>query len=201
MNKSLALILGAVALFGLLHTVLASKPCKKMVINLLGASGQRFYRLIYNLISVISLAPVLWLVLTLPDTPFYVIPKPWILLSVFIQFSACIGLAISVIQTGAIRFLGLDAFLPAQPEPQPIQLITSGVYRRVRHPIYTFSLIFLWLLPVMSANILAFNLAATLYFFIGALFEERKLLADFGAEYSAYQKSTPMIIPWPKKNM
>lgn len=47
----------------------------------------------------------------------------------------------------------------------------------------------------MSWNVLAFNIAATLYMIIGAVFEERKLRAEFGAAYDEYAHRTPMLIP------
>ena len=46
-----------------------------------------------------------------------------------------------------------------------------------------------------NANLLAFNLGATLYFITGAVFEERKLLKAFGRTYSNYRKRTPMLVP------
>jgi protein-S-isoprenylcysteine O-methyltransferase Ste14 len=70
------------------------------------------------------------------------------------------------------------------------------LYRLVRHPLYTFSLLVLWLNPVVSQNSLAFYLGATLYIVIGAYFEERKLLREFGEAYADYMRRTPMLIPF-----
>jgi methanethiol S-methyltransferase len=71
----------------------------------------------------------------------------------------------------------------------------TGLYRYVRHPLYTCSILILWLVPVMTVNLLAFNLGATLYMTIGAFFEERKLVREFGGEYEAYRRHTPMLVP------
>jgi protein-S-isoprenylcysteine O-methyltransferase Ste14 len=38
-------------------------------------------------------------------------------------------------------------------------------------------------------------IGATLYIIIGAYFEERKLLRDFGDAYAGYKRKTPMLIP------
>jgi protein-S-isoprenylcysteine O-methyltransferase Ste14 len=54
---------------------------------------------------------------------------------------------------------------------------------------------FLWLTPEMSVNTLVFYIGVTLYFIIGAHFEERKLVREFGAEYEEYMANTPMLIP------
>jgi protein-S-isoprenylcysteine O-methyltransferase Ste14 len=60
---------------------------------------------------------------------------------------------------------------------------------------YTASLLVLWFTPLMSEGLLAFNLGTTLYFVIGGLFEERKLLRQFGPAYAEYRRRTPMLIP------
>ncbi len=50
----------------------------------------------------------------------------------------------------------------------------------------------------MTVNILAFNVASTLYFWIGSIFEERKLIAEFGPAYRLHQQQVPRLFPWPK---
>jgi protein-S-isoprenylcysteine O-methyltransferase Ste14 len=42
---------------------------------------------------------------------------------------------------------------------------------------------------------LALNIGLSLYLYIGALFEERKLLREFGEAYHNYQQNTPMFLP------
>jgi protein-S-isoprenylcysteine O-methyltransferase Ste14 len=51
------------------------------------------------------------------------------------------------------------------------------------------------LAPLMSWNVLAFNLGITLYILVGILFEERKLLAEFGQLYADYRRRVPMLLP------
>jgi protein-S-isoprenylcysteine O-methyltransferase Ste14 len=60
------------------------------------------------------------------------------------------------------------------------QLVTDGLHRLVRHPLYTTSLIVLYLASPMSLNGLAFAVSCNVYFFIGVFFEERKLVREFG---------------------
>jgi protein-S-isoprenylcysteine O-methyltransferase Ste14 len=52
-----------------------------------------------------------------------------------------------------------------------------------------------WLSPIMTLNLLAFNILATVYFYIGALHEERSLYEEFGPEYEDYKKRVPMFLP------
>jgi len=69
--------------------------------------------------------------------------------------------------------------------------VLTGLYRWVRHPLYTAGLLFIWLIPVMTANLLALNIGLTIYLITGALFEERKLVREFGEAYIEYRKVTP----------
>ena len=73
--------------------------------------------------------------------------------------------------------------------------MTGGLYRYVRHPLYTAGLVFIWLLPIMTCNLLALNIGLTAYIIVGAYFEERKLLLEFGDAYAEYRQQTPMLIP------
>jgi protein-S-isoprenylcysteine O-methyltransferase Ste14 len=79
------------------------------------------------------------------------------------------------------------------------QLITDGVYRYVRHPMY--SAFFLWaiaqflLLPNWVAGISGLIGFGILYSFrVGR--EEQLMLDAFGAQYRAYMAHTARIVPW-----
>ena len=133
------------------------------------------------------------LVATLPNKTLYTVPAPWNYIMGTGQGVAAFMLFVSVLQTDALHFAGLKQLFE---EDTKGDLVTSGLYKIVRHPIYTFSLLFLWLTPTMSDNTLVFYIGITLYFIIGAMFEERKLLREFGEDYAVYKKSTAMLIPW-----
>jgi len=57
----------------------------------------------------------------------------------------------------------------------------------------------LWFTPLMTVNLLALNLGVTAYFILGGVFEERKLLRQFGQVYADYRQRTPMLLPWPRR--
>ncbi|MDH3944683.1 MAG: isoprenylcysteine carboxylmethyltransferase family protein, partial [Anaerolineae bacterium] len=97
------------------------------------------------------------------------------------------------------EFLGLKQ-LYTKPSDQPGTLSTSGLYRYMRHPLYTFGLLFIWFTPIMTLNLFALYLSITLYIIVGAVFEERRLVAELGEAYSAYQSRTSFLIPWPPKS-
>lgn len=78
------------------------------------------------------------------------------------------------------------------------QLVTSGVYARVRHPMY--SAFFLWavaqalLLPNLIAGPAGLVGFGILFFFrVGR--EEQMMRETFGPDYAAYEKRTRRIIP------
>jgi protein-S-isoprenylcysteine O-methyltransferase Ste14 len=195
--SSVVTLIVAMAIWGAVHSFLASLAVKSFFQRYGGAGFMRFYRLLYNLFSVLSFLPILWLAAVLPDRPLYRIPLPWNLFMLSGQGIAAVLLLIGVLQTGPLSFAGVRQLFE---EEKPASLVTSGLYRYVRHPLYTAGLLFLWLTPVMTLNRLTFYLAATLYILIGAVFEERKLLREFGEAYARYQHSTPMLIPhWTKQ--
>ena len=190
------LILFAMAVWGGIHSLLASQAAKDLAYRWFGEMAERGYRLGYNLFSIISFLPVLMLVVVLPDRMLYSIPFPCLVLTLAIQAAALLALLVGVRQTGFSRFLGFGQLLEVRAESQA-PMIVDGLYRWVRHPLYTTGLVFIWLLPVMTLNILALNIGSSAYLVIGALFEERRLVREFGEAYITYRQQTPMLIPRP----
>jgi protein-S-isoprenylcysteine O-methyltransferase Ste14 len=197
MTLSFWLILLAALIYGLLHSLLASLTTKAYARRWLGGNTNRWFRLAYNFIAVVTLLPILILPILLPDREIYIIHFPWVILSLAFQLSAAITLFVGLKQTGVSTFIGLrQAFLPEDTTPP--RLVTGGLYRYVRHPLYTAGLVILWLLPMLTWNLLALNIGLTAYILAGAHFEERKLLGEFGDAYAEYRNRTPMLIPFVK---
>ena len=198
---SFLIILAACGLYGLLHSLLASHAAKRLAQMHWGQAARRWYRLGYSLLGGLLLLPIFVLVWKLPDRLIYQIPLPWMLLTGLVQLAAAFGLFFGVLQTGGLRFVGLQQALNGGRSEELIagrskeDLVISGLYRWVRHPLYTCGLIILWLTPLMSWNVLALNLGLTAYLWIGIRFEERKLLAEFGQAYADYQRRTPALLP------
>jgi len=109
------------------------------------------------------------------------------------QGASVLMLLVGVLQTDTLNFIGLGQLF--QEKEKPSKLVVSGLYRYMRHPLYTAGLLFLWLSPSVSVNSFTLYVAATIYIVIGAYFEERKLLREFGPAYAEYKKKTPMLIP------
>jgi protein-S-isoprenylcysteine O-methyltransferase Ste14 len=198
---SFLVILAACGLYGLLHSLLASHAAKRLAQLHCGPTARRWYRLAYSLLGGLLLLPIFVLVWKLPDRQIYRIPFPWLLLTALAQLAAGIGLVYGVLQTGGLRFVGLRQALNAGGSEEliagrkPDELAINGLYRWVRHPLYSCGLIILWLTPLMSWNVLALDLGLTAYILIGLRFEERKLLAEFGQAYAEYRRRTPALLP------
>lgn len=189
------ILLLAMAVYGAIHSLLAAHTVKAAAERVFGAGVKRWYRLAYNLVAGVTLLPVLALAALLPDRLLWSIPMPWVLLTLAVQAAAGLGMLFGLRQTGTGEFLGLEQVRePAAPSAPPA-LNTGGLYRLMRHPIYSASMLILWLLPMMTLNLLALNVGITLYFIVGSILEERKLLKEFGPAYADYRRRTPMFVP------
>jgi len=193
MPGTLLLVLASIV-WGVVHTILASHAVKEAARRFFGPVSARLYRFSYNVFSVASLFPILMMLLTFPDQPLYTIPEPWVYLTVLVQGVAAFVLIAGVMQTGPFEFAGL-AQLSGLEEKNASKLVTGGLYAYVRHPLYTAGLAFIWASSEMTLNRLALWVVFSLYLVIGAYFEERKLLKDFGQVYAAYKAQTPMLLP------
>jgi protein-S-isoprenylcysteine O-methyltransferase Ste14 len=202
--QNAVLVLLALAAFAATHSLAAGSGLKN---RLAGVLGSRFvegwYRLAYNLFSVITLVPVLVVLVSLPDLLLYRVPFPWSLIMYGIQLVGAAGFLWAIFSIDSSRLLGVRqarAFLSGEPLPLPDEpLQTGGVYRLVRHPLYSFSLLLVWGAPVMTLNMLCFNLGATLYVLAGSLIEERRLEAGYGETYRSYRQQVSWLIPWPRR--
>jgi protein-S-isoprenylcysteine O-methyltransferase Ste14 len=152
-----------------------------------------WYRLAYNAFSFVTFLPVVLASALVPDRALFSASQLVALALRCLQLAALVGLAWSLWSIDFWRFAGLRQawayangdMLPLRDEP----LQQRGVYSLMRHPLYVFSLVFLWASPTLTLNGLLFNLCATLYFLIGAMIEERRLIAAYGDAYGDYRRA------------
>ena len=188
----------SILVWGFLHSIFASLQFKAFARRLLGPGVGRVYRLGYNLFAGLSLVPVLALAALTVDSSLYNVPQPWSVLMIAGEFLAGMALAVGFLQSHPFEFLGFSQL--ASPIEATGRLTTAGLYRFVRHPLYTAGLLLIWLVPRMTVNLLVTDLALTAYLIIGANLEERKLSREFGQEYDDYMAVTPMFVPFLKGN-
>ena len=188
----------AVAVYGALHSLLASNPVKQAFQRAFGQTSDRFYRLFFNIVGGLTFLPVLAVTALDPGQTLYHLAWPWALLTSVGQVLAAILLLLGLLQTDSLHFLGLRQI--SHPEASDRSgLVINGLYCHVRHPLYSAGLLFIWLSPLMTTSLLALNLGLTLYIIIGSIFEERRLVGQFGQAYVDYQHRVPRLIPRPGK--
>jgi protein-S-isoprenylcysteine O-methyltransferase Ste14 len=105
---------------------------------------------------------------------------------------AC-GIALAV---WARLHLGGNWGMPMTQRAEP-ELVTSGPYRFVRHPIYS-GLLTAVLGTALVNNLLGLIVVAVLvaYFYYSGTVEERNLAAAFPEAYPEYRSRTKMLIPF-----
>jgi protein-S-isoprenylcysteine O-methyltransferase Ste14 len=105
---------------------------------------------------------------------------------------AC-GIALAV---WARLHLGRNWGMPMTQRAEP-ELVTSGPYRFVRHPIYS-GLLTAMLGTALVNNLLGLIVVAVLvaYFYYCGIVEERNLATTFPKAYPEYRSRTKMLIPF-----
>jgi protein-S-isoprenylcysteine O-methyltransferase Ste14 len=108
-----------------------------------------------------------------------------------ILFAAGLGLAV-----WARVYLGRNWGMPMTERAEP-ELVTSGPYRFVRHPIYSGILLAL-LGTALATNLYWLIVLVVLgaYFAYSATVEERLMTTSFPRDYPSYKAHTKMLIPF-----
>jgi protein-S-isoprenylcysteine O-methyltransferase Ste14 len=184
----------AVAVYAALHSLLASLAAKARARAAFGPVADRVYRLAFNLVAGLTLLPVLAIPAIQPGRTLYIVPWPWSALMLAGQAAAALVLLAGLAQTDPWHFLGFRQLVDSG-NTAPARLVTTGLYRYVRHPLYTAGAVFIWLTPILTTTLLALLASFTAYLYIGSVFEERRLRAEFGDAYSDYQRRVPRLIP------
>ena len=186
--------------FGLLHSFLAANNFKKYLINKIGKQIA-FYRLIYVGISLVTLY-LIYTYAPKPDIIIYDLPKPFDIIILVFQFLCLAGFFWTLRYFCVREFIGfnqikrwLSGVYNTNELDEELTLRIQGPYKYTRHPLYLFSILVLALRPEMNLFYLTFLICIITYFYIGSIYEEKKLIQRFGNDYTAYQNSVPRIIP------
>ncbi len=94
------------------------------------------------------------------------------------------------------RELGKN-WVPLSKTTEGQELVTSGIYSKIRHPFYASILILFLGVAVIALNVYA--LLFYILFIIAVIIrikkEEKKLIDKFGDEYKVYREEVPMLLP------
>ncbi len=174
-------------LFAILHSMFATRRCKDIFYRL--GLKPKAYRLSYTLIA--TVLTVLWLgfVHQLPDTGLYHM-HGWIngLMRV-VQLAGLWIVVLSLRAIDAASFLGLRTAADDQDN-----FVERGIYRHIRHPMYSGVILILLASPAQTTNSLNLFAIIILYFIMGSRFEERRM-QTIHPEYADYQRRVPAFIP------
>jgi methanethiol S-methyltransferase len=176
--------------YGLFHSALASSQVKNVVQSNLSWSAQS-YRLFFVAVAFLTLIPPLYFHLIYDST----------LLWENSIFQKLAGAALATsglfIIKRAFQSYNLKQFIGLAKEEPNDELVITGYHAKVRHPLYSGTLLFFygWFLFSNTDSNLALALAMHCYTLIGIKWEEKKLIEKFGKAYLAYMKNVPALIP------
>ncbi|MEW6703063.1 MAG: isoprenylcysteine carboxylmethyltransferase family protein [Bacteroidota bacterium] len=203
------------SLFAFSHTLLASRKIKKEIASgifhrsensgklLEKKTGSKiaFYRLFYNFSSLIifiafySIAPR-------PDVIVYDLRFPFDIITFALQILSLTGIIWAARSFDLKEFLGIaqiKRYMRGEYNVDDLdensKLKVDGAYKLVRHPLYLFFILFLGLRPTMNLFYLTTFVCIVVYFYVGSIYEEKKLVERFGDEYREYQKRVPRLFP------
>lgn len=182
------------ATFAIGHSLLASRPVRAAVIARVGARE----RLLFNAVAVAHLAIVIVVGRALfTRIPGFDLTPP--ARGIFLTVQACgaVGLVLVLRSYDLGRFGGTTQWRTRAPDTLTAPdgpLVTTSLHAHVRHPLYSASILLL-IGGATSPFGLATAVLGTAYLAVGLRFEERKLLALYGASYRRYQRQVPALLP------
>jgi len=179
----------------ILHSWMISLRVTESLQKSLGSS-YRYYRLFYNVVALLTLAPVFWYYKSLSGQALY----EWKLLWSVARY-LIVGTSIVLFIYGA-RSYDLGYFLGFRQiskvdSPSEKPFVVSGALKISRHPWYLAAILLIWTVNgVMTDYGLLTTVILTAYLSIGTLLEERKLIVEFGEQYRQYQRDVSMLFPF-----
>ena len=180
-------------LFAIQHSIMARPAFKRWSAKFVPEASQRStYVLLASLIQLL----LFWQWRPIPNQIWMVDGvAAWLLIGIY-----WLGWLIMLASTFMIDHFDLSglrqAFSALRGAEVPGQSFkTPLLYKVVRHPIMLGLLLAFWATPEMTAGHLLFAIMTTAYILVGVQFEERDLIAEFGATYQHYRQRVPMLLP------
>jgi len=200
MILDIILIVLLFSVFAFSHSFLASSKIKNKLIKNIGEKIA-FYRLFYNFTSVI-LFLVFYILSPKPDILIYDLHYPFDIITFTAQIISFGGLIWSLKGIDLKEFAGISQIIRFMKGQYQIEdadaretFRISGAGKFVRHPIYFFSILFWGLRPSMDLFYFVTFICIVIYFYIGSIYEEKKLVEKYGITYQIYQKQVPRLFP------
>ena len=193
LSEAIIVDLLLLGLFAIQHSIMARPAFKQWSAKILPAACQRST---YVLLSSLILLLLFWQWRPIPTAVWQIDGiAAWLLIGVY-------GLGWSIVFASTFMIDHFDlsglrqAFFALRGAEAPGQSFrTPLLYKIVRHPLMLGFLLAFWATPQMTAGHLLFAIMTTAYILVGLQFEERDLIAQFGAAYQQYRRRVPMLLP------
>jgi methanethiol S-methyltransferase len=180
-----------------IHSFFASHLVKDLF-KVHAGDWYRLYRITFSIFSVVLLLPVLWFQFKVQDILLFDQHVISVTTGLLLITAGIMVMAISFRHYDLHEFIGVRQ-MEGRTDRQPMQ--EEGILNMVRHPLYSGSILailgYILFLPYIANFIMGIILI--LYFLVGIIFEEKKLVIEFGEEYIRYRQEVPAFIPSLKK--
>ena len=197
-SYALLVNIALLSIFALQHSIMARPGFKKWWTTIFSPAVERS---IFVLLSSLALFLIYWKWQPMTEVVWNIEGEKYVMI---IQIIFWAGWGIVLISTFLISHFHLFG-LTQVFENFKSQSLSSPKFRKnvfykiVRHPIMLGFIIAFWATPVMTYGHLLFAVVTTAYIFIAVKYlEEKDLVEMHGENYKAYQRETPMIIPFTK---
>jgi protein-S-isoprenylcysteine O-methyltransferase Ste14 len=185
------IVILASSLFGLQHSGLSALRVKGRIIDRWGKEG---YARIFNTTSILTLLTA-FLSMNFWDWIYFIL-QPALIQPLLFILGILSGLGGVVMAMMASRVISVSTVADMRTD-RKAELVTEGIYSRVRHPLYLATLLVFFAIALIYPFpvVIVFSLCMISYTMIGAYFEERKLVKHYGSEYIKYKKTVGFMLP------
>jgi protein-S-isoprenylcysteine O-methyltransferase Ste14 len=191
--------------FALIHSITVASWFKDLCRRAFGGTFMRvWYRFLYTMVSGVTAAVAIYLIAQVPDRVLWTPPDwlRWLLHGVQIAGFLFGVQAFQYLDKWEFmgfrqvwRYLSNGEVAGNSEGLTERELVTTGVYAIVRHPLYVAGLIIFTASPIITVNGLTITVLADLYFLFGMFIEERRFVRMFGDQYREYMKNVPRMVP------
>ena len=162
--------------------------------------GKRFriYRLVFNLVALVTVIPVIVYEQQLRGPMLFRWAGFLIIFQVILLISAILLFLAGARHYDLLQFSGLRQIKTGSSHnalTETGELDSNGILYITRHPWYLGGILIIWTRDI-DISALVTNIILTLYFLVGTVLEERKLLIAYGDDYRRYQRKVSMLIPF-----
>ena len=190
--REILILIGFWAIYFSIHSLLAGFWLKSKLASSFPAF-YRHYRIVYNIISLLGLVAILFYLATTPSTYLFNKNEGLQFLGLALSTWGLVFLRLAFKQYSWKEFLGVG---PNERDQSP-KLAMGGILEKVRHPIYTGTLLIVGGFFLFNPKVLNLvtMVCVIVYILIGMVLEERKLEKEFGDQYRQYKERVPGLIP------